>query len=61
MYGEGDDFVLIFNIIIFFSMWEIWKICNKVKYNQSQFLTLGKIFCQTTLLRLLEDWREALD
>ena len=33
----GDDLAdPIFNIIIFFSKWKIWKICNKVKYNQSR-------------------------
>ena len=27
---------LIFNTVIFISKWEIWKIRNKVKYNQSR-------------------------
>jgi hypothetical protein len=35
LYG-GEDLDVIFNIIIFFSKWEIWKIRNKVKKNQSR-------------------------
>ena len=35
LYG-GEDLYIIFNIIIFISKWETWKIPNKVKYNQSQ-------------------------
>jgi hypothetical protein len=33
--GLGDLDV-IFNTVIFISKWEIWKIRNKVKYNQSR-------------------------
>ena len=33
LYG-GEDLDVIFNIIIFIAKWEIWKIRNKVKYNQ---------------------------
>ena len=33
---EGEDLDVIFNIVIFISKWEIWKIRNKVKYNQSR-------------------------
>ena len=32
----AEDLDVILNIIIFFSKWEIWKICNKVNYNQSR-------------------------
>jgi hypothetical protein len=35
LYG-GEDLDVIFNTIIFISKWEIWKIRNKVKYNQSR-------------------------
>ena len=35
LYG-GEDLDVIFNIIIFFSKWEIWKIRNKVKKKQSR-------------------------
>ena len=35
LYG-GEDLDVIFNTVIFISKWEIWKICNKVKYNQSR-------------------------
>ena len=35
LYG-GEDLDIIFNIVIFISKWEIWKIRNKVKYNQSR-------------------------
>jgi hypothetical protein len=35
LYG-GEDLDIIFNTVIFISKWEIWKICNKVKYNQSR-------------------------
>ena len=35
LYG-GEDLDAIFNIIICISKWEIWKIRNKVKYNQSR-------------------------
>jgi len=35
LYG-GEDLDVIFNIIICISKWEIWKIRNKVKYNQSR-------------------------
>jgi hypothetical protein len=48
LYG-GEDLDVIFNTVIFISKWEIWKIRNKVKYNQSRigdqtiFNTLGKI------------------
>jgi hypothetical protein len=31
----GEDLDVIFNNVIFISKWEIWKIRNKVKYNQS--------------------------
>jgi hypothetical protein len=34
-YG-GEDLDVIFNTVIFISKWEIWKIHNKVKYNQSR-------------------------
>ena len=34
-YG-GEYLDVIFNTVIFISTWEIWKICNKVKYNQSR-------------------------
>ena len=34
LYG-GEDLDVIFNTVIFISKWEIWKIRNKVKYNQS--------------------------
>jgi hypothetical protein len=33
LYG-GADLDVIFNTVIFISKWEIWKIRNKVKYNQ---------------------------
>jgi hypothetical protein len=33
---EGEDLDVIFNTVIFITMWEIWKIRNKVKYNQSR-------------------------
>jgi hypothetical protein len=33
LYG-GEDLDVIFNTVIFISKWEIWKIRNKVKYNQ---------------------------
>ena len=33
---EGEDLDVIFNTVIFISKWEIWKIRNKVKYNQSR-------------------------
>ena len=34
-YGDGGDVLdFIFNIVIFFSNWEIQKIGNEVKYNQ---------------------------
>ena len=45
LYG-GEDLDVIFNTVIFISKLEIWKIRNKVKYNQleiKQFSTLGKI------------------
>jgi hypothetical protein len=32
---RGEDLDVIFNTVIFISKWEIWKIRNKVKYNQS--------------------------
>ena len=32
----SEDLDVIINIIIFISTWEIWKIRNKVKYNQSR-------------------------
>jgi hypothetical protein len=32
----GEDLEVIFNNVIFISKWEIWKIRNKVKYNQSR-------------------------
>ena len=32
----GEDLDVIFNTIIFISKWEIWKIRNKVKNNQSR-------------------------
>jgi hypothetical protein len=35
LYGS-EDLDVIFNTVIFISKWEIWKIRNKVKYNQSQ-------------------------
>jgi hypothetical protein len=35
LYG-GEDLDVIFNTVIFISKWEIWKIRNKVKYNQSR-------------------------
>ena len=35
LYG-GEDLDVIFNTVIFISNWEIWKIRNKVKYNQSR-------------------------
>jgi hypothetical protein len=35
LYG-GEDLDVIFNTVICISKWEIWKIRNKVKYNQSQ-------------------------
>jgi len=35
LYG-GEDLDVIFNIIIFISKWEILKIRNKMKYNQSR-------------------------
>ena len=35
LYG-GENLDVIFNTVIFISKWEIWKIRNKVKYNQSQ-------------------------
>ena len=35
IYG-GEDLDVIFNTVIFISKWEIWKIRNKVKYNQSR-------------------------
>ena len=35
LYG-GEDLDVIFNTVIFISKWEIWKICNKVKYNKSR-------------------------
>jgi hypothetical protein len=31
-----EDLDVIFNTVIFISKWEIWKIRNKVKYNQSR-------------------------
>ena len=34
LYGS-EDLDVIFNTVIFISKWEIWKIRNKVKYNQS--------------------------
>ena len=35
LYG-GEDLDVILNTVIFILKWEIWKIRNKVKYNQSQ-------------------------
>ena len=35
IYG-GEDLDVIFNTVIFISKWEMWKIRNKVKYNQSR-------------------------
>ena len=35
LYG-GEDLDVIFNTVIFISKWEILKIRNKVKYNQSR-------------------------
>jgi uncharacterized protein YjdB len=35
LYG-GEDLEVIFNITIFISKWQIWKIHNKVKYSQSR-------------------------
>ena len=35
LYG-GVDLDVIFNTVIFISKWELWKIRNKVKYNQSR-------------------------
>jgi hypothetical protein len=35
LYG-GEDLDVIFNTAIFISKWEIWKIRNNVKYNQSR-------------------------
>ena len=35
LYGDGDLDVII-NTVIFISKWEIWKIRNEVKYNQSR-------------------------
>jgi hypothetical protein len=35
LYG-GEDLDVIFNTVILISKWEIWKIRNKVKYNQSR-------------------------
>ena len=35
LYG-GEDLDVIFNTVIFISKWEIWKIRNKVRYNQSR-------------------------
>jgi hypothetical protein len=35
LYG-GEDLDVIFNTVISISKWEIWKIRNKVKYNQSR-------------------------
>jgi hypothetical protein len=32
----GEDLDVICNTVIFISEWEIWKIRNKVKYNQSR-------------------------
>jgi hypothetical protein len=34
LYGD-EDLEVIFNITIFISKWQIWKIRNKVKYSQS--------------------------
>jgi hypothetical protein len=37
LYG-GEDLDVIFNIVIFFSKWEIWKIRNKeIIYNYMLF------------------------
>ena len=35
LYG-GEDLDVIFNTVTFISKWEIWKMRNQVKYNQSQ-------------------------
>ena len=35
LYG-GEDLDVIYNTVIFISKWEIWKIRNKVNYNQSR-------------------------
>ena len=44
LYG-CEDLDVIFNTVIVISKWEIWKIRNKVKYNQSGIgdQTLGTI------------------
>ena len=34
----GEDLTSFFNTVIFISKWEIWKIRNKVKYNNFQHL-----------------------
>ena len=36
LYGGGGGGYIIFNTVIFISKWEIWKIRNNVKYNQSR-------------------------
>ena len=59
LYG-GEDLDVIFNTVIFISKWEIWKIRNKVKYNQSRigdqtiFNTWKNIYNAHYKLRILK-------
>jgi hypothetical protein len=39
LYG-GEDLDVIFNTVVFISKWKIWKIRNKVKYNQEMAFSL---------------------
>jgi hypothetical protein len=56
LYG-GEDLDVIFNTVIFISKWEIWKIRNKVKYNQSRIgdqtmFNLWEIFKKTFTMHI---------
>ena len=59
LYG-GEDLDVIFNTVIFISKWEIWKIRNNVKYNQSRigdqtiFNTWKNIYNAHYKLRILK-------
>ena len=62
LYG-GEDLDVIFNTVIFISKWEILKIRNKVKYNQSRIgdQTIFNICKQEILNKLYYDVNKKIE
>ena len=59
--NSSEDVDVIINIIIFISKWEIWKIRNTVKYNQSRIgdqtiFNTWKNNLKTNLQCILQTW-----